>query len=82
MRIVSAHYGTGNVMFQYAFLCELRKRTNEACCFWINDERFHHNGYELDKIFNIKPYDTLNLFQKIFIKTISRLVVKENIGFI
>ena len=36
-------------MFQYAFLCELRFRGREACCFLLHKKlRFEHNGYELD----------------------------------
>ena len=52
MKIVLPCWGLGNVMFQYAFLCELRFRGREACCFLLHKKlRFEHNGYELDKLF-------------------------------
>lgn len=35
MKIVLPCWGLGNVMFQYAFLCELRFRGREACCFLL-----------------------------------------------
>lgn len=61
-------YGLGNVMFQYAFLCELRKRTNEACCFFVyRKSLFDHNGYELDKLLDVQPYKGLNIIQRIYI---------------
>ena len=36
MKIVLPCWGLGNVMFQYAFLCELRFRGREACCFLLH----------------------------------------------
>ena len=54
MKIVLPCWGLGNVMFQYAFLCELRFRGREACCFLLHKKlRFEHNGYELDKLFKV-----------------------------
>jgi len=68
MKIVLPCWGLGNVMFQYAFLCELRSRGKEACCFLLHKKlRFEHNGYELDKLFKVTPYKGLNLFQRIYI---------------
>lgn len=65
MKIVIPLYGLGNVMFQYAFLCELRKRTNEACCFFVyRKSLFDHNGYELEKLFKVRPYKGLNFIQR------------------
>ena len=69
MKIVLPCWGLGNVMFQYAFLCELRFRGREACCFLLHKKlRFEHNGYELDKLFKVHPYKGLNIFQRIYIR--------------
>ncbi|MDR0988018.1 MAG: alpha-1,2-fucosyltransferase [Prevotellaceae bacterium] len=74
MKIVVPLYGLGNVMFQYAFLCELRKRSNEACCFFVYREKlFDHNGYELNKLFKVEPYKGLNLLQRAYIHTLEWL---------
>lgn len=68
MKIVMPLYGLGNVMFQYAFLCELRKRANEACCFFVyRKSLFDHNGYELEKLFKVHPYKGLNAIQRAYI---------------
>jgi len=75
MKIVVPLFGLGNVMFQYAFLCELRYRyPNEACCFFVYRKKlFDHHGYELDKLFNVEPYKGLNRVQRIWIKTLEYL---------
>lgn len=71
MKIVLPCWGLGNVMFQYAFLCELYARNKEACCFFLHKRLpFEHNGYELDKLFKINPYKGLNLFQKVYVHTV------------
>jgi len=71
MKLVIPLYGLGNVMFQYAFLCELRARSTEACCFFkYRTKLFDHNGYELDKLFTVQPYKGLNVFQRIYIHTL------------
>lgn len=68
MKIVIPAWGLGNVMFQYAFLCELRFRSKEGCCFFVHKRsRFDHQGYELEKLFKVKPYEGLNFFQKIYV---------------
>lgn len=72
--IVLPCWGLGNVMFQYAFLCELRFRGREACCFLLHKKlRFEHNGYELDKLFKVHPYKGLNIFQRIYIRLVEFL---------
>lgn len=68
MKIVIPAWGLGNVMFQYAFLCELRTRSKEGCCFFVHRRtKFDHQGYELDKLFKVDPYKSLNLLQKAYI---------------
>ena len=78
MKIVLPCWGLGNVMFQYAFLCELRFRGREACCFLLHKKlRFEHNGYELDKLFKVHPYKGLNIFQRIYIRLVEFLGAME-----
>lgn len=68
MKIVIPAWGLGNVMFQYAFLCELRFRSKEGCCFFVHKRsRFDHQGYELERLFKVKPYKGLSFFQRIYI---------------
>lgn len=68
MKIVLPFWGLGNVMFQYAFLCELRTRSEEGCCFLLHKKmRFEHNGYELSKLFKVAPYKGLNFIQRGYI---------------
>lgn len=74
MKIVKPAWGLGNVMFQYAFLCELRTRSKEGCCFFLHRRmKFDHHGYELDKLFKVYPYKGLNLFQRIYIHSVELL---------
>lgn len=76
MKIVIPAWGLGNVMFQYAFLCELRFRSKEGCCFFVHKRsRFDHQGYELEKLFKVKPYEGLNFFQKIYVHFVEFLGV-------
>lgn len=67
MIIVEPCYGLGNTMFQYAFLCELRKRGNRACFIIHKRLEMEHNGYELNKIFNIAPYSSLKWYEIVII---------------
>ncbi len=74
MKIVLPCWGLGNVMFQYAFLCELRARKNKSCCFFLHNKlRFEHHGYELDKLFKVYPYRGLNILQKGYIHFVELL---------
>ncbi len=74
MKIVVPLFGLGNVMFQYAFLCELRHHyQNEACCFFVYRKKlFDHNGYELDRLFKVNSYQGLNWLQQICIHFLER----------
>lgn len=56
MNIVTISAGLGNQIFQYAFFRALKKN-NADTKMDISDfaYRKHHNGYELEKIFNIIP---------------------------
>ena len=47
--------GLGNQMFQYAFFLKLSKVSNSNCAVDISffDENICHNGYELERVFNI-----------------------------
>lgn len=56
MKIVKILGGIGNQMFQYAFLMALKSRFNDI--FLVDISIFDiwniHNGYELERVFNIK----------------------------
>lgn len=54
MKIIIFAGGLGNQMFQYAFFYANRKKYRDlkATTFWYNANK-SHNGFELDKVFNI-----------------------------
>ncbi len=56
MNIVRITSGLGNQMFQYAFFRSLYFENSETKID-ISEFKYrkHHNGYELEKVFNIKP---------------------------
>ena len=56
MNIVRINAGLGNQMFQYAFFRALKTIYNDTKID-ISEFKYrkHHNGYELEKIFNITP---------------------------
>lgn len=61
MNIVQIHSGLGNQMFQYAFFLALRKQQQETKIDTsIYAHRPSHNGYELERIFNIHPPHATN----------------------
>ncbi len=60
MKYVTITGGLGNQMFIYAFCEELRARGNKTTLFVqhrINRMAYGHQGYELEKLFGIQPYD-------------------------
>ena len=60
MKYVAITGGLGNQMFIYAFCEELRARGLKTALFVLhraNSKKYGHQGYELEKIFNIYPYD-------------------------
>ena len=59
MDVVIIFNGLGNQMSQYAFY--LQKKNIDKSTRFIFDKRSHinHNGYELDRVFNIEYKDTL-----------------------
>ncbi len=54
MKIIIFAGGLGNQMFQYAFFYANRKKHRDlkATTFWYNANK-SHNGFELDKVFNV-----------------------------
>lgn len=66
LRIVMMNGGLGNQMYQYAFLRYIEIMTGSKC--FVDDSAFfcqehiEHNGYELERVFNIK----LNLLSNFF----------------
>lgn len=58
MRLVMMNGGLGNQAFQYIFMRYIEEHSGEPCI--IDDlafcrEKVSHNGYELEKIFSLKP---------------------------
>lgn len=66
MKIVMINGGLGNQLFQYIFYRGLCEKQNDNC--YLDDSFFFrekiHNGYEIDKIFNLKPKKLSNYFDK------------------
>ena len=67
MNIVYMNGGLGNQMFQYVLFRWLELVTNEKCI--IDNAPFYldnvpHNGYELNKIFGLKPLMLSNAFDE------------------
>lgn len=63
MLVISCGGGLGNQMFQYAFYLNQKYNIKENVKFdlsWFNDNHIH-NGYELERVFNIKvDYATID----------------------
>ena len=58
MRIVKMNGGLGNQLFQYIFMRYIEEKSGESCI--IDDLDFcsdhvMHNGYEIEKVFSLKP---------------------------
>ena len=67
MNIVYMNGGLGNQMFQYIFFRWLEINSREKCV--VDNAPFYldnvpHNGYELDRIFNLKPPMISDYFDK------------------
>lgn len=75
MRIIIASGGLGNTMFQYALVVSLRHvLKKEKSVLFLSSTNFHHNGYELDKVFtNIRPYEKLNWIERKYIYILERI---------
>lgn len=83
INIVSIAGGLGNQMFQYAYYLSLISNSdhNNINIFYIAPYR-RHNGYELDKVFNIKKSPISNMSVRIVKKLFAMLVEKNcNINF-
>lgn len=64
--ILNIHGGLGNQMFEYALFCSLKK--NHPFRLFLFDIRYAngvHQGYEIDKIFNVNSYWRIKLFSLI-----------------
>ena len=58
MRLVMMNGGLGNQLFQYIFMRYIEEKSGESCI--IDDlafcgEKASHNGYEIERIFGLKP---------------------------
>lgn len=66
MKIVMINGGLGNQLFQYIFYRALYEKQNENC--YLDDSAFFrekiHNGYEIEKIFDIRPRKLSNYFEQ------------------
>ena len=59
MDVVIIFNGLGNQMSQYAFYLEKKKISKSTRFIFSKKSRKIHNGYEFDKVFGIKYYDSL-----------------------
>lgn len=71
MNVLCFDGGLGNQMFQYAFYLSIKKRAKGIWLYDISGAKYHHNGFELDKIFGVcEPVWMHNCI----IKNINRLI--------
>lgn len=78
IRVVVFDGGLGNQMFQYAFFLGLKKRNPfDTFAFDIQQSEVCHQGYELDRIFDIDSTIQTNDFQRIK-EIIPKVLVKFN----
>lgn len=59
MKLVAVTGGLGNQMFEYAFMVRLSKDYDARLFHPYGDqsERYGHTGYQLEKVFNLRPED-------------------------
>jgi Glycosyl transferase family 11. len=66
MKIVMINGGLGNQLFQYIFYRTLCEKQNENC--YLDDSFFFrekiHNGYEIEKIFDVRPKKLSDYFEQ------------------
>lgn len=51
MNILKFNGGLGNQMFQYAFYLSQKEKQSGLWLFDVSDSRYHHQGFELDRLF-------------------------------
>lgn len=67
MRLVMINGGLGNQLFQYIFMRYIEETSGESCIledleFFTPD--YHHNGFEIDRIFPVKPKRLSELLER------------------
>ena len=79
MDVVVIFNGLGNQMSQYAFYLEKKKISKSTRFLFSKKSKNIHNGFELEKVFGIKYYDSL--FNKL-LYLIYIMLSYEKFGFI
>jgi len=78
MKFVSIAGGLGNQMFAYAFCLSLRARREKAVLYISrgkNSNNYGHQGYELEKLFNIKQFEeTKSKIQNFYLRIYTNLI--------
>lgn len=75
MNVLSFSGGLGNQMFQFAFYLFQRKKQYGCWFFDVPKElKYHHQGFELDKIFNLCKYYQ---YHRIILKLLQRIGIKQ-----
>lgn len=75
MNVLSFSGGLGNQMFQFAFYLFQRKKQYGCWFFDVPTElKYHHQGFELDKVFNLCKYYR---FHRSILKLLRRIGIKQ-----
>jgi hypothetical protein len=87
MKVIMMNGGLGNQLFQYIFFRFVEINSGEDCCI---DDRFfsavqQHNGYELERIFGLKPKLLRDRFKakawrEIVAETVSRVNIIDSLA--